>query len=510
VNVRADREYASLPFTFAIAASTLNSSGEERFANNSGWGDIELCAPSGTEILAGNEGGRFDGVLAPAVPHYGTYAYRRVLESNTTADLAIVAATSTTQDIPVAKTDGFLVNSYAMLMATDGHWASREVFRAYEDKLVLQGGALVQFPASSRVLSASCRVGSLAAQIQNSSDFLELDSLPLVALDPGQKIRVGKPGTSSARDYTVKASSGREIIVVEKLSDHAANDDVFLDESHWNLDSGTSTSTPLCAGTAALMLEANQRLSWVEVRQLLRETAVKIDTSCADSIGQWLGPDGQPNKNQPFFSRRYGFGRLDAREAVRRAIEYDFPRDLMIRQLVGDDGGSRQEPLGDSPDIWVRTQDPRSIAKEQRNDPRWHEAVVRSRFSWIFARVRNRGHVASLEAWVRFYVAASQEEPYRFPRDFDLKRAEVLDQGSWCRGTRFLGEVKIAGVPPGESQVVAVRWHPGLIPPAIDSEGLPWNPYILVAISPLDGPNDGVTMLDCNNLAQRTIQIRDS
>ncbi|HEV8240605.1 MAG TPA: hypothetical protein VGS57_14645 [Thermoanaerobaculia bacterium] len=133
--------------------------------------------------------------------------------------------------------------------------------------------------------------------------------------------------------------------------------------------------------------------------------------------------------------------------------------------------------------------------------------MARSRGCWLFARVHNRGSVESLEAWVRFYVAAGQLDPYRFPEDFEFARARVLRPGRWSRGTRFLDEVPIDKLPPGESQTVAVQWMPALIPPVLDSAGRRWNPHILVAISPLDGPSEGVTMLDCNNLAQRAIEI---
>jgi subtilase family protein len=509
VNIVQDRGYASLPFTLAIAASTYSSSEGERFASYSSWGDVDLCAPSGTEKLVNNAGGRFDGVLAPEIPHCGTYPYRGIVETKTTAEVASDGSTADPAVVPVASAADFVRGGYAMLVAGDGLWASREVYDADSGQLLLQPGTLGPFPASSRVVSASRRLGRLAAAVTPPSVCLELESPPKSSLTPGQRIRVGTPGVSAVRDYTVRAVSGPRITVCEELSAYPACDEVFLDESHWNLCWGTSTAAPLCAGTAALMLAANPRLSWVEVRHLLHETAVKIDAGCEDEIGQWLGRDGQHYKDQPFFSRRYGFGRLDAREAVCRAIEYDFPRDLMIRQFEEDEGSPREHPFGDSPDIWVRAHDPRSLAAEQRNDPRWHEPVIRSRDSWIFARVRNRGRAECLEAWVRFYVAAGQEKPYRFPEDFELNRAEVLEPGIWSRGTQFVGEVAIAGIPPGGTQVVAVRWDPGHIPPAVDSEGRPWDPYILVAISPLDGPEDGVTMLDCNNLAQRTIQIQD-
>lgn len=503
-----DRAYGALPFTLAIAASTCDSFGRERFAPYSGWGDVDLCAPSGTIQLTEYVGGPFDGVLGAAAPHCGKHPYRGMVGTWTTSSVSSTGS-KTGEVVPVASERGFVLNSHTMLIGPDGFWTAREIYKVSDREILLQIGKFGPFPASSQVISASRLVGHLAADVAPSSAFLELDQLPLDPLEPDRRIRVGTPKSPEVRSYTVLTSCCSRISVRENLSVHCVGEQVYLDESHWNLCWGTSTATPLCAGTAALMLKANPRLSWVEVRHILRTTAVKIDRDGTGPCRAWLGRDGQPNKEQPYFSRRYGFGRLDAREAVSQAIDYDFPRDLMIRQFESDDGTSRVRPFGDSPDIWVHAHDPRSLAAEERDDPRRDEPVFRSRDSWIFARVRNCGRVESLEAWVRFYVAAGQEEPYCFPEDFELRRAEVLDQGIWRRGTQFLGEVKIVGVPPGEAQVVAVLWDPALIPPAFDSEGRPWEPHLLVAISPLDGPGDGVTMLDCNNLAQRTIEIRE-
>ena len=45
----------------------------------------------------------------------------------------------------------------------------------------------------------------------------------------------------------------------------------------------TSSATALSSGVAALMLSANPALTFVEVRQILRDTAVKFDLANSDS-----------------------------------------------------------------------------------------------------------------------------------------------------------------------------------------------------------------------------------
>jgi subtilisin family serine protease len=70
---------------------------------------------------------------------------------------------------------------------------------------------------------------------------------------------------------------------------------------------GTSSAAPGVAGVVALILSANPDLRWYEVKQVLRETADRIDVA-----GGEYDEDGH--------SDRYGFGRVNAAEAVRRAV----------------------------------------------------------------------------------------------------------------------------------------------------------------------------------------------
>ena len=69
--------------------------------------------------------------------------------------------------------------------------------------------------------------------------------------------------------------------------------------------SGTSSATPLAAGTAALVLSANAALRWADVYDILTSTADKIDAARA--------------KYRKGFSPKYGFGRVNAAAAVAEA-----------------------------------------------------------------------------------------------------------------------------------------------------------------------------------------------
>jgi hypothetical protein len=69
---------------------------------------------------------------------------------------------------------------------------------------------------------------------------------------------------------------------------------------------GTSAAAPTVAGIAALMLSVDPSMTWEDLRDTLRDTAVQIDAANADPVGQWVGG----------FSQWYGFGRVNAASAV--------------------------------------------------------------------------------------------------------------------------------------------------------------------------------------------------
>jgi subtilisin family serine protease len=70
---------------------------------------------------------------------------------------------------------------------------------------------------------------------------------------------------------------------------------------------GTSSSCPGVAGAAALILTANPDLTWIQVREIIKETSQKIDIAGGD-----YNSDGH--------SRFYGYGRIDAEKAVTKTL----------------------------------------------------------------------------------------------------------------------------------------------------------------------------------------------
>lgn len=78
--------------------------------------------------------------------------------------------------------------------------------------------------------------------------------------------------------------------------------------------SGTSAATPIVTGVAALMLSVNPNLNWLEVRKILRDTASKENLCDSE--------DGLSHFNKKGFCPAYGYGMVNAENAVKKADGY--------------------------------------------------------------------------------------------------------------------------------------------------------------------------------------------
>ncbi len=83
---------------------------------------------------------------------------------------------------------------------------------------------------------------------------------------------------------------------------------------------GTSYAAPIVSGVVALMLEANPKLSYRDVQQILAVTARKDYSNTAQSDTVWSkNADSEWNGVGMHFSHDFGFGMVDAAAAVRMA-----------------------------------------------------------------------------------------------------------------------------------------------------------------------------------------------
>lgn len=264
---------------------------------------------------------------------------------------------------------------------------------------------------------------------------------------------------------------------------------------------GTSSASPLAAGIGALALSVNGNLSWEEVRQVLLDSADKID-AVANPYNP--APAGRPPGTR---NDRYGYGRVNAQRAVQLA-QAGSTRDLYIRDTVGDTGTVPQPAWGfwDSPDIWVRNADDGGTS---------HQNTIRTQDNFLHARVWNRGTQASLPCWIRFYITTFAGAEFRYPYDFKPNTTSAVAGGTpgnlrprahFPTPATYLIDVKrIESIPAGGNVIAQVRWEKTLIPPAAN-----WHPCLLVEVSPHDGPAPaGQYVWENNNLGQKNITIVD-
>lgn len=247
---------------------------------------------------------------------------------------------------------------------------------------------------------------------------------------------------------------------------------------------GTSSATPLAAGVGALMLSVNPQLNWVQVRELLRNSAVKIDATNIDPVGQW-NTDGSGN---PVFSQWYGFGRVNAAAAVEEARDFGLSSDVVIRDNLGDTGAV---PSGgwhaNSPDIWVsKTDDPIPALAYGAAPP--HENAVREQNNYVYLRAKNVGTTTTNEVYLRALICHYPGFEFRYPQEWQPSSPPSSAPPSpLVPGSYLIGEELIDNLAPGADTIVKMQWDQNLIPPKtvmVGGMSVTWHPCLLAEVSP--------------------------
>lgn len=160
----------------------------------------------------------------------------------------------------------------------------------------------------------------------------------------GPEVSVVAPsdGTSSDRPLWqsflgaafVEDGSVRKIVTTDRTGATAGRnapdanpprtDPAGISTNYSSMFGGTSAACPQVSGVAALVLSVNPNLTHRQVRFLLEATADKIDAGNTDPVGRY-----QPNGHSQF----YGFGRVNAFEAV-KAARASVPQDATERVFV--------------------------------------------------------------------------------------------------------------------------------------------------------------------------------
>lgn len=280
---------------------------------------------------------------------------------------------------------------------------------------------------------------------------------------------------------------------------------------------GTSHSTPTVAGAVALILSANPLLSWVQVRDILRASCVRIDAGQANAVGQWQDLDGDTLID---YSRWYGSGRLNVEAAVELALDGGRPLgDALVRENLADIGDLPSTgSWWASPDIWVRQDASTPIPALAWNVNPPHQNARRGQDNAVFCRVRNRGAGDLSVVYLRALLTHWAGLEFVFPADFEPSTNVGAPLPSpLVPGTYLIGEERIDNLASGADQIVKFTWPAAGVPPetvVVGGATVRWHPCLLLDASPHDGraPIGGlaVPVQGNNNIAQRNIAIEDA
>jgi len=226
----------------------------------------------------------------------------------------------------------------------------------------------------------------------------------------------------------------------------------------------------------------------------------------------------------PHFSPAYGYGRLNAGNAVKAALNYDHHvsnADLVIRDTLADNGIN---PLPnsthiDSPDIWVRNDSDSNLGLPGYNTAGPHLDPKDSEKRKIFIRVKNIGNVGNFQGKIKVFLALAEAgiiNNFDFPFENGKEELTWIDKfnqtdeikalRSGEKGLYLLGEMEITAntlTPANREGTYEIVWEKDHIPP----DNLDIQPYLLVMLTPFDGVKTGSKVLENSNLSFKWVQI---
>lgn len=344
----------------------------------------------------------------------------------------------------------------------------------------------------------------------------------IAGLAVGQGVLVGNPGAPGTEAHVITAinvAQSRLTIRPALFNNHPTGTIVSASQADYrNNFGGTSYATPVCAGVAAAMLSANKNLTWIEIRELLQATAVKIDPNNTDATGRWRDQANRistdPGYAGPFFSQWYGYGRINAAQAVEAAANYGFQRDIVVRDNLADTGLVPSTGVfWEGVDIWVRnTNDNVAPANYATHANTVHQDPIFGQTNWVYVRFRNIGTLPSFPFFVRIYLTHWAGTEFVYPDNFipNVRPNDPLPS-PLTPGTYLIGEATVASLAAQADGCVAVEWPARLIPPqtvTVAETNVTWHPCLLVEVTPHDGfTPTGTHVWQNNNLAQKNISI---
>jgi hypothetical protein len=359
---------------------------------------------------------------------------------------------------------------------------------------------------SSTTLTSAVVVGATVLPVASTAGF-----------SVGDYVLLDAPGAANAETTQISAIGASQLTVTAINHDHASGTSVATGPNDFAMNAavgfgGTSHSCPTVAGAAALLLSVKPDLNWVEVRQILRTTAVRIDYGQTFATGQWVDLD-LDGVNE--FSQWYGYGRLDVDAAVTAAIALTARADVVVRDNLSDTGAVPSTGWhANSPDIWVRqTNDP--VPTLAYGDAPPHEAPRFGQDNYVYLRVRNVGAAAAPVVFLRALITHFPGIEFQYPDDWQpTPRFGDTPTLPLEPGTYLIGETVVNNLAAGDSTIVKMTWDQDLVPPETVTVGgstVPWHPCLLAEAAPHDGPavvtGLAYPVKGDNNIAHRNISI---
>ncbi len=281
---------------------------------------------------------------------------------------------------------------------------------------------------------------------------------------------------------------------------------------------GTSAATPIVAGTAGLALAADNTLTATQVQQLLQDTADKTD----DTAAAYAEATGM---SAPGGASTHGFGRINAREAVRVVSETGLGgTDVYVRDNRLDWGNTEQLsnvvmdptrgflPHWHSVDIKVDAPPfaPTAPSTGAAFDAFVHENPIAETTNRVYVRVHNRGPIAADSVTVKLLWAFAGTALPSLPSDFwTAFPADSANTSVWHPlGTKTATNVTYSGASVAATggdgaQILQYDFNA----PALSTEPNPRH-HCLLAI--IDSPQDHVSDLAKSSLVVDFITPRDN
>jgi subtilisin family serine protease len=305
------------------------------------------------------------------------------------------------------------------------------------------------------------------------------------------------------RENIIKIDFAKNEVTIEKLN----LQDITITEiktigygSYTSSFGGTSSASPLLAGVAGLLLQANSDLNVFELKHILKSTADKIDTSTRS----YSMENNMTKKNYGYnVNNNLGAGRVNAEAAVQLALDWhsSSPSQTVLKprlEIADKLNGTAiaivpDGDVVDSPDIWVNEVGKTPTVPTPTN---LLNTINTLKDQTIYVKVRNTTGTRDSfkECDLRVFVAFTDEVNPAF--DFPTKwydQAEV----------KLLSVIEIPIIPAGGEKTIEIEWKDiaafwetynplptqnGVLVP----NGLRKRAYILAHIAPFDGKADDV------------------